>query len=374
MKICFVAPRYHPNQHGWVKALQDQGHEVDFVVIQSTDAWERHEILTPITVATAPLPWALHIILRLGIKLAGKKPRDKFFVWPKYSELAHVLRQSQPDIIIVRDIAQFLSLQAFFFARRTKVRAVLYTQHPLEEKTSFWLKVLQYIGLIPYERITPVRKNPHTENVGTAWYVPLAVDFPVMQRRDYSPGGVVRLLFIGKFTLPRKNHLLLLEAIKTLSKTQYHLTMIGNHIGDETLLNQCKALVQKHNLSDTVTIQPNFPHKDISQLYLNTDVFVLPSVREPFSISTLEAMAHGLPVIITSDNGSMTCVTDSENGKIIKPNNLDDLIDALRFYVETPDEVVRYGTAAQAAVLEYYSVRKAGTHFTKFLNAVTDHS
>jgi UDP-glucose:(heptosyl)LPS alpha-1,3-glucosyltransferase len=52
-------------------------------------------------------------------------------------------------------------------------------------------------------------------------------------------------------------------------------------------------------------------------IYAAADVFLLPTLYDPFSNATLEALATGLPVITTVHNGVSEVITDGENGFIL---------------------------------------------------------
>ena len=72
---------------------------------------------------------------------------------------------------------------------------------------------------------------------------------------------------------------------------------------------------------------------DLRPIYAAADIFILPSVYDPFSNACLEALAFGLPVITTRDNGFSEVIENGVHGSIIDlPNNVSALRDAIRLW------------------------------------------
>lgn len=72
---------------------------------------------------------------------------------------------------------------------------------------------------------------------------------------------------------------------------------------------------------------------DLYPIYAAADIFILPSIYDPFSNACLEALAFGLPVITTRDNGFSEIIEDGVHGSVIDlPNNVMALRDAVRFW------------------------------------------
>ena len=74
---------------------------------------------------------------------------------------------------------------------------------------------------------------------------------------------------------------------------------------------------------------------DISRVYAAADIFILPTIYDPFSNACLEALACGLPVITTRSNGFSEIIEDTIHGSIVDhAGDLIGLRDAIRFWTD----------------------------------------
>jgi UDP-glucose:(heptosyl)LPS alpha-1,3-glucosyltransferase len=72
---------------------------------------------------------------------------------------------------------------------------------------------------------------------------------------------------------------------------------------------------------------------DLLRIYAAADIFILPTIYDPFSNACLEALACGLPVITTRDNGFSEIIEDGVHGSIVDcANDIVGLRDAIRFW------------------------------------------
>jgi UDP-glucose:(heptosyl)LPS alpha-1,3-glucosyltransferase len=79
------------------------------------------------------------------------------------------------------------------------------------------------------------------------------------------------------------------------------------------------------------------PVTDLESVYLASDLFILPTIYDPFSNACLEALSFGLPVITTSANGCSEIMTSGIHGQIIgEPDDLPALHEALEIWSD-PD-------------------------------------
>ncbi|MBO6252834.1 MAG: glycosyltransferase, partial [Bacteroidaceae bacterium] len=69
--------------------------------------------------------------------------------------------------------------------------------------------------------------------------------------------------------------------------------------------------------------------------YAAADCFVMPSYREGFPNTVLEAGAMGLPSIVTDINGSREIIVEGKNGMIVLPHDEDALYNAMKVMLQS---------------------------------------
>jgi len=86
---------------------------------------------------------------------------------------------------------------------------------------------------------------------------------------------------------------------------------------------------------------------DVDELYAIMDIFVLPSWREGFSHSIMEATAMSLPVIASDIRGCRGAVDNKETGLLISPKNYQELSRALCYLISNPKVLKEMGGKAR---------------------------
>ena len=89
---------------------------------------------------------------------------------------------------------------------------------------------------------------------------------------------------------------------------------------------------------------------NLCPIYAAADIFILPSIYDPFSNACLEALASGLPVITTRDNGFSEIIENGVHGSIVDlPNNVSALRDAIRFWSDESRRISARSTNTERA-------------------------
>jgi glycosyltransferase involved in cell wall biosynthesis len=119
-----------------------------------------------------------------------------------------------------------------------------------------------------------------------------------------------RVIFVGQMT-QRKGLSYLLEAFAGIPSPDMELVLVGKMVGSGRWLS---------TVGDRVTFVPHCHKERLAELYRSADVFVLPTLVEGMPLVLLEAMASGLPVIVTP-NGTTDIVRDGVEGFIVEPRD-----------------------------------------------------
>lgn len=125
------------------------------------------------------------------------------------------------------------------------------------------------------------------------------------------------------------------------------LMLVGDYENDLDPLQKVTEDRIKANKS-IILAGPKFGD-DLLEEYMKADCFVMPSYREGFPNTVMEAGAMGLPSIVTDINGSREIIIEGENGLIVPPRTIQPLYDAMERMLSDKD--ILYCMAAKARSL-----------------------
>ena len=92
---------------------------------------------------------------------------------------------------------------------------------------------------------------------------------------------------------------------------------------------------------------------EISTVFLNADLFVMPSLFESYGMALTESLAHGIPVVTTSA-GNIPYTVPAGMGLLTEPGNEEQLADSIRSLFDDP---VRYSALCSDASQYYIQSR-----------------
>lgn len=168
---------------------------------------------------------------------------------------------------------------------------------------------------------------------------------------------------------PAKGYDILLRTA-VLVKTKYNkVKFVIAGQGSGTLYNELISLRRKLNLEGTVFFL-SF-REDTINLYHNFDIFLLSSTSEGFSVATIEAMACGVPVIVTRSGGPEEIVSQNINGLLVEPRDEIGLFQAINILISDPQMRERFSTMGKKSVVERFQISTIIKRYEKFYEELT---
>jgi glycosyltransferase involved in cell wall biosynthesis len=192
------------------------------------------------------------------------------------------------------------------------------------------------------------------------------VDATAFRPVHKPPTNVFHILCVGRL-IERKGQTHLLQSLAALRKRSQdvHLTLVGTGDSEPQLRQQASAL----GLNGAVTFAGVVPARDMPATYQRADVFALPSHNEGMSIALLEALACGLPVVVTETGGTEELVRDGINGHVVPWSDVAALTEAL-ISLQTQRELRCRMGAANRTVAEQFTVQKATERYVELCRRV----
>lgn len=129
-------------------------------------------------------------------------------------------------------------------------------------------------------------------------------------------------------------------------------------IGGGPLENKLRQMAVSLKIDDRVEFLGPKPHHEVMKYMAECDIFSLPSWIEGFGVVYIEAMANGKPVIGCRGEGIEDFVEHGKTGLLVKPRDVDSLVEALDFLLSHPEEARAIGERARKLVLEKYTWEK----------------
>lgn len=146
-----------------------------------------------------------------------------------------------------------------------------------------------------------------------------------------KPARIDKLFAAGRF-VEKKGFNILLEALAEFKAMDRNFSL--QIAGDGQEFSSLKALSTELGIHDKVQFLGR--RNDVPDLIKNADLFVLPSLNEPFGIIVLEAMAMGTPIIATRCAGPLE-VLDDTSAILVAKGDKSSLADGLRRAIQDPE-------------------------------------
>ncbi|HIQ13337.1 MAG TPA: glycosyltransferase family 1 protein [Thermoprotei archaeon] len=334
MRIAVVTETFYPfmggsarRYHEVLKRLVDRGYEVDLYTVRLKEDWKVYEVIDGIHVYRTE-----HILKNYITKDGFRSIRDvfRYTLW-----VLRKLGDRKYDLIEANHCPIFPLISSQIKSRFYGVPLVG-TFHEVWYHNWYWYvphKIYAPIGILLEkfyvylpDKIVAVSEMVRDRlinylNVPSDKVVVIenGVDtnsFNVMDNGIYNHRGVI---YIGRLN-PHKKVDWLLKAIKLVRRAIPDIRL--DIVGDGPYRKFYMRVAEELGLDGNVVFHGKVDDHDMVELLKTSRIYVLPSIREGQSITTLEAMAAGVPQIVIEidGNGAVELVKSSGSGLVVKPS------------------------------------------------------
>lgn len=275
-----------------------------------------------------------------------EKPLDDIGPWALFKAVWKALDDVNPDIVLVCEYIKTGYWAALFWAMKNRKKRIFWTETTAEDRPRIWIKeqvkrwfIRQFqAGLaqsskskrymhelgMPYDHIWVKGYVTDNDFYATA-YAKERENRDALQAKYDMPKH--NFLFVGRLA-KEKNLLFLLSAFKKARDHGCDWGLIL--VGDGPMRRILEAYVLNCKLEKVVHFAGFVQKEGLAPFQAMSDVFVLPSVSEPWGLVVNEAMACGLPVLVSTRCGCFPdIVRDRENGFSFDPTDEHELVDLM---------------------------------------------
>ena len=223
---------------------------------------------------------------------------------------ATIATQHDFDVIHAHD---WLTYAAGIAAKRVSGKPLVVHVHATEfdrsgENVNRIVYNLERQGMLAADRVVTVSNltrdiviNRYHINPDKVFTVHNAVDFQSYENMEVNRGVKEKVVtFLGRITY-QKGPEYFIEAANKVLKRYPNVRFVMAGSGD--LMNRSIRRVAKLKIATKFHFTGFLRGQDVEKMFAYSDVYVMPSVSEPFGISPLEAMRSGVPTIISKQSG-----------------------------------------------------------------------
>ena len=263
---------------------------------------------------------------------------------------ATIAGQQQFDVIHAHD---WLTYAAGIAAKRVSGKPLVVHVHATEfdrsgENVNQTVYNLERQGMLEADRVVTVSNL--TRNIVITRYginpdkvvtVHNAVDFQSYSEMEVERGVKEKVVtFLGRITY-QKGPEYFIEAANKVLKRYPNVRFVMAGSGD--MMNRSIRRVAKLKIATKFHFTGFLRGQDVQKMFAHSDVYVMPSVSEPFGISPLEAMRSGVPTIISKQSGVAEVLKHAIKVDFWDVDALADAIYALLAYPALAEFAAKYG-------------------------------
>jgi len=154
----------------------------------------------------------------------------------------------------------------------------------------------------------------------------------------------------------QKGQSFLIESIGLLNPQTPNIK--GVIFGEGPARQELQNQIASRGLESKISMPGSVEQASLFRAMAAADVFVFPSIREPFGLAAAEAMARGTPIVASAVDGLPELIEDGVSGKLVQAGDAADLAHAISALVSDPALRLQYATAAKKRARELFDIAR----------------
>lgn len=178
-------------------------------------------------------------------------------------------------------------------------------------------------------------------------------------RAPLDSAGTVRLLFAGRVVDVKGVHVAvraLGELARRAPGIDWKLDIVGD-LRDEPYHRRLVDIAQAQGVGDRLTFVGRVPADELPEVFASRDIFIFPSLYEPFSLTLIHALASGIPTVASNVGGNPEIVVEGQTGLLYPKEDAARLAERIIEMVEQPERTAQLGRSGRAAAQGFSNKR-----------------
>ncbi|WP_431804140.1 glycosyltransferase family 4 protein [Halobacillus andaensis] len=187
-------------------------------------------------------------------------------------------------------------------------------------------------------------------------------------RKRYQLPENAQMLFVPRRLTEKNGVIYPLLALKNMIKDYPDTILVYAGTGEQ--YTELKNTTEEFELQNHVYFLGSVPHQDMVALYQTSQIVLIPSVHshgveEATSISAIEAMGSGTPVIAGGVGGLKELIAHNKDGLLFKDRDDNELTAHIRYLIDNPENAEALAEQAKYKVINQFSHYTASQRFTE---------
>lgn len=370
MRILYFSRNYTPHDYRFLFSLSQTKHEIFFLQLEATG---RQTEDRPVPANVQQILWA------------GGRSEFRWRDVPRLIvDLRRVTKEIEPDLIHAGPIQNCAFLVALSGFRRLLTMSWGYDL-VMDAESSWWMKRITYFVLrnsafftsdanVTREKAIAFGMDPE-RTIIFPWGVDIEYFVPKKEERGkkslsiknrkssiVNPKSVT--LFCSRTWEAIYGVDVLAKAFVKVASANPNVNLIL--LGGGSQGGHIRQILMKGGVMDKVHFGGQVGQRDLPRWYHMTDIYISPSHVDGSSVSLMEAMASGLPCLVSDIPGNREWIEDGVNGWMFRDGDVDDLAERILFAIKRRREFRRIGELARKTAEEKADWKK---NFGKLLEA-----